>query len=155
DFFPNNESASYWMDQPLQINLKRFRRWLSEHALVDKIDEYNKTTVEKKLSDVFVCPPLVRLELKKSEDQATSEPFTSTNVSYDRVFEEDGNIAIFFAPEHGQSSFVRYTALQFLSRNAELRLPRLPLIVDCAYLRNYEASLLGLLKADAPDLISL
>ena len=79
EFFPNSDSTSYWTDQPLQINLRRFRRWLGEHALVEKIEQYNKTTVEKKLSDVFVCPPLVRLELKKTEEQAASEPFSDVS----------------------------------------------------------------------------
>jgi hypothetical protein len=76
-------------------------------------------------------------------------------VGYDRVFEDKGNIVLFCAPEHGQSSLVRYTALQFLLRNAELEVPRLPLIVDCNYLRNYEAFLFNLLKGDAPELVSL
>src|ERR1700693_5774065 len=127
----------------------------TEHVLLEKAQYFNKTTVEKKLSEVFVCPPLMRIEVKKKEDDVSADPFIFTKVGYDKIFNIESNVLVFCAAEHGQSSFVKQTALNFLLRNAELKLPRLPLIIDCTRLRNYEASLIGLLKEQAPDLTSL
>jgi predicted MPP superfamily phosphohydrolase len=62
-FFPNPESRFYWTNQPLRINLKKYTRWLTEVALVEKLDFFNETTTDKRLSEVFVCPPLRRIEL--------------------------------------------------------------------------------------------
>jgi hypothetical protein len=154
-FFPNQESREFWTNQPLRINLKKFRRWLAEHALTQNIAYYNECTVNRKLSDIFVCPPLVKIELRQKEVNIPEGPFIYTKVGYDKIFELDGNIRVYCPPEHGQTSFAKQTALNYILRSGELSTPRLPLIVDCAQLGKYDASLVGLLKAAAPDLVSL
>ncbi len=155
-FYANPESKVYWTNQPLRINLKKYRRWLTEFALVEKLEYLNETTTGKKLSEVFVCPPLSRIEPATKENQAAStEPFSHTRVQFDRVVESTGNTLVFCPLEHGQTSFAKQIALNYFLRSATAETPRLPLIVDCANLRNYVASLIGLLKAQAPDLISL
>ena len=35
-FYPNDESKTYWSDQPLGINLRKYRRWLTEVALTSE-----------------------------------------------------------------------------------------------------------------------
>ena len=154
-FFANSESEAYWTNQPLGINLKKYRRWLTEVALVEKVEFFNETTVGKKLSDVFVCPPLHRIEIAKKDEDLTNDPFTYKKVTLDALLAIEGNVLIFCPLEHGQSSFAKQMALNYLLKTPQFALPRLPLILDCASLRSYPASFVGMLKAQAPDLTSL
>ncbi len=154
-FYVNTESKNFWVNQPLRINLKRYRRWLAEVALVEKLDYFNETTTGKKLSDVFVCPPLARIDVTKKEEQTSTDPFTYTRVLFERILDYKNNVLIFCPFEHGQTSLARQIALNYLLKGSTTTTPRLPLIIDCANLRNYPASFIGLLKAQAPDLTSL
>jgi predicted MPP superfamily phosphohydrolase len=155
-FYPDGPSRNYWNNQPLRINLRKFRRWLTEHALIEKIDFYNETTVFRQLSEIFVFPPITRIDVKKTKDEHTpGDPFLYTKVSHEQLLDTETNLLIFCPPEHGQSSLAKTFALNHILRSATVKIPRLPLIVDCAHLRKYDASLMGLIKAQAPDLILL
>jgi hypothetical protein len=154
-FYPNSESREFWINQPLLINLKKYRRWLAETALVEKLDYLNETTVGKKLSEVFVYPPLSRVDIDKNNDGTSGDPFTYTRASFEHILGTLGNVLIFCPQEHGQTSFAKQLALNHLLQSNAAAMPRLPLIVDCVYLRNYVGSLMGLLKAQAPDLTTL
>lgn len=138
------------VERPPEVS---FVKWLQTEALADLAVELDETIVERKLSDVFVCPPLTPIgEVETPSDELFRSK--ERRVKIDELITGNDNWMIFIHPEFGQTSLARHLAYRTLIAAAQLSKPRLPTIIDAARWQRtspYENDFLRMLRRGSPD----
>jgi hypothetical protein len=126
-FYPNADSEEYWRRFPRAISERKFRAWLGGRALTDLVARTSDPITRKAIYDYFVAPPLVQIDLTKTEmDEIRSEK----RASLSDIMESDRNILFSGPPEHGHTTLAYNIAYELLSNAKAGPKPRFPLYVN-------------------------
>ena len=128
-WYTSSEARQYFRTIATPVDGKKFADYLSSVSLSLLVDRERAAGGEGDIHDRFVAPPLVRTFIDQVPgDEGKTE--IDTPVPFNDVFKSDFNLILYAKAEYGRTTLLRELRYKLLNEAADVRFPRLPILID-------------------------
>ncbi|MFA7585333.1 MAG: metallophosphoesterase [Novosphingobium sp.] len=149
-FHSSHEAAQFWRKIATPVDDKVLRAHLSG-ACLDDLNAEMDAGADREIHERFVPPPMKRTFVQPviGDD---SKGIVETPVSFEDLVSGDDNVILYAAAEYGRTTVLKQMAYRHMADAESMRLPRLPIIVDFADVKQNTGSLLKVVRSRMPEL---
>lgn len=149
-FHSSHEAAQFWRKIATPVDDKVLRTHLSGACLNDLNAEMD-AGADREIHERFVPPPMKRTFVQPVTGD-DSKGIVETPVSFDELVSGDDNVILYAAAEYGRTTVLKQMAYRHMADADTMRLPRIPIIVDFADVKQNAGSLLKVVRSRMPEL---
>lgn len=92
--------------------LETLKTWVSVDVAARALEEYSDGILDKPTPEIFVPPPLVRLELENIDKENDRPSFTEKEIAFSEILQGTKNYVVESLPEYGKSVLIQQLCIQ-------------------------------------------
>lgn len=129
-FYSDETSKAFWHSYSQRIDKNVLSRWICDALLPTARVKYNEGLIEKRISDVFVSPPMFTRDM---EGEPEADPFSETakiNATIDMIVNGPGNYILHGRAEYGKTTLLNQIALNIIETYGCTETPSVPILIS-------------------------
>lgn len=149
-FYSSQGARQFWRKIATPLDENTLRAHLAGPCL-DELNAELDAGSDRETHERFVPPPMKRTFVQPAAGDQTKS-VVETPVSFDELVNGDDNIILYAAAEYGRTTILKQAAFRHFADAETMRLPRIPIIVDFADVKQNVGNLTRVVRSRAPDL---
>jgi predicted MPP superfamily phosphohydrolase len=150
-FYSSQKAREFWRTIAQPVDDEQFREFLANRcrAAIEAGEQDGLSLGERGSHEMFVAPRLMRSKVAATSKSDEKLP-VQVPVSFEEIVNRDDNIIMYAAAEYGRTTVIKEIAYRLAADAADIRFPRLPIVIDFGDIKINTASLLRLVKSQSP-----
>ncbi|WP_262267385.1 metallophosphoesterase [Microvirga yunnanensis] len=151
-FHSSDAARAHFYKYARAVDRSALRIWCQDVARPAMEAEFNEGLTNRKLSDIFVAPPLYTKPTYEEREGEDVAEHVEISISFEEIAKSNGNYVITGSPEYGKTTLLRQMALKLVQVPDRAATPTVPVVINFGKIRPGEGRIEALIREALPEL---